>query len=97
MKFTTKPIEIEAFPIIAVGPDAGGDGKSHAIDLGTEPEPQRIWVDPAQFGMHVPQVGDYWIMGDNGDHYLCPKDVFEMKYAPSDPSKLQQFVAGLKF
>lgn len=99
MKFTARPIEIDAFLITAVGPDAGGDGISHAIDLSDGEETQRIYVDPKQFGNHEPHVGDYWIVGAEGDEYLCPKAVFENKYAPSQETtgKIARLVGGLKF
>lgn len=30
----------------------------------------------------TPQIGDYWVIQDDGYIYLNPKDVFERKYHP---------------
>lgn len=85
--YQSNPVTIEAAEIVSVGSDAGGDGVSFPLGISDGSTVVELYVNPAQFGNHEPAVGDYWIMGDGGDNYLCPKAVFEKKYSLVDSSK----------
>lgn len=43
---------------------------------------------------HTPKIGDYVILGNGCDAYLCPAGVFEKKYEPAAISRAAQYPAG---
>lgn len=83
-KYLSKVVEIAARQIAEAKAirDLSNDYLVKFVD---QPDPDDQYViESAQCGTHVPVPGDYIIFGANGDTYLCPRDVFEVKYEPAD-------------
>jgi hypothetical protein len=77
MKYATKNVTIEAMEIKEIG-DIDGQG-NHCFHFSDR---NYAIVPPAQCGAHTPAVGDFYIMRDDGDNYLCPAKAFNEKYQP---------------
>lgn len=78
MKAQAKPVIVDYFKIVEVGP------------VDEEAGFRILWLDD-QRGVvatkHMlsridPKIGDYWVVQEDGYTYLNPKDVFERKYSP---------------
>lgn len=82
MQYVSNPVFVEAFQItgITTAPIDGSffvnfmpeaDGSQHAM----------VEVTKEQAIKFCPSVGDYYVVPEAGAPYLCPKDVFEAKFA----------------
>jgi hypothetical protein len=74
MKYRANPIEVDAFPILEVGP-ALTQGRRLVLSTG-----EIVQANTGMLARYVPQPGDYWVTQDDGYSYLNPKAVFERKY-----------------
>lgn len=92
MKYIARPVEVDAQKIVRVNgqtPPAG----FVPIDMASQSRVACYLESGAvfypTFGMisrMLPKPGDYVVTQEDGYVYLNPKDVFERKYAPADPS-----------
>lgn len=78
MKYTAKPVEVEAFRIVDIY-DVPSDGSIHLI---TEDNKRRV-ASPSMVSRYTPIKGDYWVIQSDGCEYVNPKDVFDRKYSKS--------------
>lgn len=79
MKYIAKPIEVEAFPILEVGP-ALTQGRRLVLTTG-----EIVQADSGMLARYVPEPGDYWVRQSDSYSYLNPKAVFERKYRAAAP------------
>lgn len=79
-KYISKQIEVEAREITKVARMECGD-YLYAFEAGGDLLAD-VLLDE-QCGMHMPSEGDCVILGENGDTYLCPAEVFKKKYEPA--------------
>ncbi len=89
MKYRAKPVVVDAFEIVSVGPafpcdtvqrdgQVDKEGSRHlALKNG-----QNVIATAEMLARMTPVPGDYWVIQAGGYTYLNPKDVFEGKYEP---------------
>lgn len=76
MKYTAKPVAVDAHIILSVG-KVLPDGSMHCA---TQDGESRV-ATKEMVSRFIPDVGDYWVIQSDGYEYLNPKDVFERKYS----------------
>jgi hypothetical protein len=74
MKYVAKPVEVEAFPILEVGP-ALTLGRRLVLSTG-----EIVQADSGMLARYIPEPGDFWVTQSDGYQYVNPKAVFERKY-----------------
>lgn len=77
MKYIARPVEVEAFKITKI--DAAGTNDFRLELDGHEP----VIATSAMTSRMTPNIGDYFVVQEDGYEYLNPKDVFERKYRPA--------------
>jgi hypothetical protein len=83
MKYVANPVEVTAYPIVAVNgaQSAPGQGVSYSLVIADpDSEAQGVIASPEMCSRMEPKVGDYWVIQSDGYVYLNPKEVFERKY-----------------
>ena len=75
MKYTKKPVEVEAFKYNGDFKDRNGNWYN-AIEFDKEPE---LFVDTID-GTHMVRHGDYIVRGIKGELYNVRADIFEETY-----------------
>lgn len=81
MKYIANPVEVEAFKITKVFPEADQGDFSRILEL----ENGKLFqAEKGMMSRMTPQVGDYWVIQSDGYVYLNPKDVFERKYRSAE-------------
>lgn len=78
MKYQSKAVIIEADEIVSWSREPG-DNKPYNFALRNG---ESVEVPAMQCGNHEPKDGDFFIRREDGDNYLCPRNVFEEKYMP---------------
>jgi hypothetical protein len=78
MKYTAKPVIVDAFQILSIGDSDANDSIMCACDDG-----QSRLATSEMCARMTPSSGDYWVIQPDGYEYLNPKTVFEAKYAPT--------------
>jgi hypothetical protein len=84
MKYRANPVEVEAFAITHVYPVADQGGGFQVLQL---EDGNLVQADKGMLARMSPQVGDYWVIQEDGYIYLNPKAVFERKYSPVTKGK----------
>jgi hypothetical protein len=74
MKYVAKPVEVEASPILEVGP-ALTQGRRLVLATG-----EIVQADSGMLARYIPEPGDFWVTQSDGYQYVNPKTVFERKY-----------------
>lgn len=79
MIYKSKPFTVDAYEILSLKeaetmPSARMNYVAE-LDNGTD-----FFLMPVNYGQHTPKVGDYLIMQNKSDRYVCPADVFKAKY-----------------
>ncbi len=77
MKYKANPVIVDAFVI----EDKSEMDKKGNIQLLLDNE-EEVTANGAMTARYVPNIGDYWVVQEDGYAYLNPKDVFERKYSP---------------
>lgn len=90
MKFTAKPVTVDAWTIIQSSA-ADGVGQNIAVTLENGVIKQ---ITPAMYARYIPQAGDYLVVQEDGYEYVNPKAVFERKYAADQGARQMQFSPG---
>jgi hypothetical protein len=78
MKYTAKPVTVEAFRITHVTRHGHETDFSLALENG-----DIVKATPEMTARMEPKVGDFWVKQEDGYIYLNPRDVFMRKYAPA--------------
>lgn len=78
MRYIANPIEVEAFRITWV--ESMPDADPPLARNVTTDDGQNRFADAGMCARYIPQVGDYWVIQEDGYNYLNPADVFERKY-----------------
>jgi hypothetical protein len=81
MKYIANPVEVDAFKITKVNPEADQGDHSRVLKL---EDGKHVLADKGMLARMTPTVGDYWVVQSDGYVYLNPKDVFERKYSPKE-------------
>ena len=77
MKYRANPVIVDAF-VIEDKSEIDEKGNMQLL-LGNEEE---VTANGAMTARYIPNIGDYWVVQEDGYAYLNPKDVFERKYSP---------------
>lgn len=78
MKFTANPVVVDAWRITA---RSASNGAGQDIEITLEDGTTRE-ITPAMYVRHLPQIGDYFVVQEDGYEYINPRDVFTRKYGP---------------
>ena len=78
MKYIARPVMVQAFKIVSVGPVLEGEPPL-PLAITTDDGQNRV-ATPGMLARFIPQPGDYWVIQSDGYEYLNPKAVFERKY-----------------
>jgi hypothetical protein len=76
-KYIANPVVVEADEIVHLGLVNNSGVRLACLEGVADP----IQLTAEMCGGHDPKVGDYFIRLSATDQYICPKDVFERKYA----------------
>jgi hypothetical protein len=79
MKYTANPVEVDAYKILEVGPEADRSAGERILKL--DGGPGMVICDKPMMARYTPNPGDYWVIQSDGYPYLNPKEVFERKYS----------------
>ena len=86
MRYQSKPERVEAFRILSVGSRDTDGAARLRLDNG-----QGMVATAELQAWHHPEVGDYWVVTDEGHLSVCPPDSFHAKYSRvEDPDLLMQ-------
>lgn len=78
MNYVANPVKVKAHKIVKVYDD---EEKGLYLDLDCG---LHVLATHDMTARHVPSVGDYWVIQEDGYMYLNPKAVFERKYSPCE-------------
>ena len=81
MKYKANPVIVDAFKIVEIGSRIGAEITKLGIWLYLE-NGTSVFADKNMIARFEPQLGDYWVIQEDGYVYLNPKEVFERKYSP---------------
>lgn len=85
MRYTAKPVEVEAHVIREVGELAGAHYRRAIVCE----DGFTLEADGGMLARMTPKPGDYVVIQADGYIYLNPKDVFERKYQPAERNALE--------
>lgn len=82
MTYTAKPVRVKAYQIAEILPWDAADGRRPLkLDDG-----QVVRAHAGMLARIAPQVGDFWVVQEDGYTYLNPRLVFLRKYEPAFPA-----------
>lgn len=82
MEYIANPVKVKAFKIVRLGMEILDQGIVCHLDNGGE-----VIATKEMTARMFPQIGDYWVMQEDGYVYLNPKEVFERKYSPVEEER----------
>lgn len=82
MKYSAKPVIVDAHIIVEVGPVLRNGSMHCALQNG-----ELEVATKEMISRFIPSEGDYWVIQADGYVYLNPKDVFLRKYSPCPPER----------
>lgn len=92
MRYQANPVVVEAHRIVSVGPitttevfHAGGETPAYTEAAGSRhlalENGWNVTASPEMLARMTPEVGDYWVIQEDGYVYLNPATVFLRKYS----------------
>lgn len=76
MKYQANPVIVDAFKIQEISQDLEYNCLRLRLD-----NAEFVRTEEGMTSRYFPQIGDYWVIQDDGYKYLNPKDIFERKYS----------------
>jgi hypothetical protein len=85
MKYVANPVEVDAFKIVKI---LDQENTAHGVTQTLKSEDGfELKATVGMTARYVAQVGDYWVIQEDGYVYLNPAAVFERKYRRMEPPR----------